>query len=584
MTDNDDTLDVSVHSALRKIAITTRIGELAVIVLRMRASGAGGRSAVNSTIMVAIVAERREPAEIAELVAEFDGQSIAGDLARLALDAAAARRSAQTLALLARDLVEYGLARRADELLALVVRRRLPRDIAELFTVLDVAGLTPLTSTLIREIARDDGRVFVMLWLRAFNRADLATRAAQLMTTMLAPPELAGFIKGLRAFQDTDAADAAVHAALRLDISVVAQVAENLRGGAGPRPGASEEATGGPVRDAYATEFLNEALATLSLADLCVLAGRLGAGTWQDGAQLIWDKVVKGVNGPDLVQTLWESATAAGNPGAALDGIGKAALVYSIKDVAALAVEVEGKITVVNDQRRSGYDTVLDTVAEHRPVPDIFAMADEVTDLGYGRVADDLLSRVENILHERADGAEIAEFIDRMLARPDKPQPRGPFRRPQGWEPARILHNVAKTRNPAQLMGVIAGLMHRRRYDACRKWIEEYVPDCYDGRLFAELPLVRRRDQLPAVLQILARASRTPRWTSPNDIAAIAAALRKAGASDTDLRYLLAYTGGRRDNDFDAIVTALRNAGLAEEAEWVLNGHRRPSGEPRFLG
>lgn len=396
MTDhNDDTIDLGVYTDLVKAATVKTVGELATIVLQMRASGAEDRSAVNSTIMVEIAAERREPAEIAELVAEFDGQSIAGDLARLALDAAAARRSAQTLALLARDLVAYGLAGRADELLALVVRRRLPRDIAELCIVLDTDGLTTLASTLVREIARDEGRVFVMLWLRALNRADLATRAARQMTTMLSPPDLAGFIKGLRAFQDTEAADAAVRGTLQLDLAVVAHVTENLRGGAELRAGAPEEAAGVPARDAPATEFLDEALATLSLADLCVLAARLGAGPWPDGAQFIWDKVITGANRPDFVQTLWESATTSGNPGAALDGIGKAAQVFSVKDVAALAVEVEGKITVTGDQRRSGYDIVLNTVARHRPVPEIFAIADEVTDLGYGRVAGNLLRRVE---------------------------------------------------------------------------------------------------------------------------------------------------------------------------------------------
>ena len=69
----------------------------------------------------------------------------------VALDAAAALRDQRTLARLARDLVEYGLAGRADELLALVVRRRLPRVIAELLTVLDFDGMSALTRTLVGE-------------------------------------------------------------------------------------------------------------------------------------------------------------------------------------------------------------------------------------------------------------------------------------------------------------------------------------------------------------------------------------------------------------------------------------------------
>ena len=86
--DFDDSLYGSIPGPLRNTALNMPSGELAKTVLTMRESSAGDRSAINSTVMVQIAAEYRTPAEIAELIAEFDGQPVAADLAQLAIDAA----------------------------------------------------------------------------------------------------------------------------------------------------------------------------------------------------------------------------------------------------------------------------------------------------------------------------------------------------------------------------------------------------------------------------------------------------------------------------------------------------------------
>jgi hypothetical protein len=586
----EDPLYGTIPGGLRNAALTMPTGELARTVLTMRESSAGDRSAVNSTVMVQIAAEHQTPTEIAELIAEFDGQPVAADLAQLAIDAAAARHPAPTLALLAKELSDYGLPGRAGLLLATVVRRRLPRDIADLLTTLDVANLHELADTLTDEFARDDSKVIILLWLRAFNREDLAIKVAQRLAKRLDPDELAGFIKGLRAYREAELADAAFNAALGMDLRVVAHLLESLRladqiGLDGPgldRPGLELAVQ----REGSALGFVHEALGRLSLADLCVLASRLSAGPWRDGAQLIWDAVVSGpgMTGAGLVRTLSRSMETSDNPAGVLDGVAKAAQAHGVEDVAVLAVEVAGQIEAeVDGEQRTGHDTVLDTVAAVRTVPDIFAIADQLTDRGYGWVAADLLGRAEAVVHERTDGGAIAEFIDRMMAR-DLRVPAGRLRRARGWQPEGILRNVGLTNDPVRLMGLIAGLTQRRRYDQQqRAWLEKSVVEHFDARQLAALPLVRGRDHLPAVLQLLLRAVRTPRWTSPADVAAIITAISTVGAQPPELRKFAQFVGGARDLDWGEIHTALRDGGLQTEASWVVDGHRRPPNDPDFL-
>ena len=232
---------------------------------------------------------------------------------------------------------------------------------------------------------------------------------------------------------------------------------------------------------------------------------------------------------------------------------------------------------------RNGYDTVLDTVAAARSPGDIFGIADELDNRGHGRVAADLLGRAGQFVHLRADGADVAEFIDRALARDGEPKTHGLFRRSQPGRVPVILENVARRRDPEQLMGMIAELTKRRRYGSCRRWVERGAAEYYGGSLLARLPLVLRRDHLPAVLEIAKTAFNTPKWTQPGAIPDIVQALRQADVKAKDLHALLTFTGGKRDLDYIEIAAALHKRKLHTEAEWVIEGKRHPPREPHFL-
>jgi hypothetical protein len=352
---DDDSLHGTIHPMLWKIATGQPIGELARMVLTIRESNAEGHSAVNSTMMVETAAEHRRPAEIAELVAEFDDQSGAQDLARLALDAAAARRVTEALAGLAGELVTYGLPARANMLLAAVVRRRLPRDIARLLALLDDNGQHELARRLIDELAGDDSRVLTVLWLRALGQAELTERVSRRLAEILAPGELAEFISGLHAYHDAEGADATVRGALGRDARTIAETIGCLHARADGRP----DDAGGLAR-----EFIRAAVRGLDGVDLFVLAGWLGTGAWKEGADIIWAEIVPGLAGAELVDKLSKFAQRSGNPAALLDGLRKAASLCSVEDVALLSVEAWGKIQVEMDgQVRNGQQIVLDTVA-----------------------------------------------------------------------------------------------------------------------------------------------------------------------------------------------------------------------------
>ena len=586
---DDDSLRGTIHPTLWNFARSQPIGELARMVLQIRQGNTEGhtavdspmtegRAAVNSTMMVEVAAEYRRPAEIAELVAEFDDQSGAQDLARLALDAAAARRATEALAGLVGELVTYGLPMQAYMLLAAVVRRRLPRDIARLLALLEANEQNELARRLIDELAHDDGRVLTVLWLRALGHADLAERVSWRLAEILAPADLAEFITGLRAYRDADGRGAATRGALSRDARTIAETIGCLQArGDGRR----DDAVG------LAREFIRAAVRELDGVDLFVLAGWLSTSTWKEGADVIWAEIVPGMAGAELVDKLSKSAERSGNPAALLDGLRKAAGLCSVEDVAVLSVEAEGKIQVEADgEVRNGQQIVLETVAMRRPVADVFSMAQHLDDHGHGRVTADLLGRVEQTVHKREEGAEVAQFIDQMLDRSGRQEPRtrGPFRRSERWQPAAVLRKVVMERKPKQLMALIAELTKRRRYDSCRGSVERAVAEHYDGALLAELPLVLGHDYQPAVLHIMLTALSTPRWTEPRDIPAIVLALKEAGACANDLHCLLTSTGGkRRIFDADEIVFALRSEKLGDEADSVFAGTRHPPSEPRFL-
>jgi hypothetical protein len=569
---------------------------------------------VNCAVIAEIAAECRTPDEVAGLVAEFDARG-AHDLGWLTLDAAAVTRTPQELSALVRELAEVEVPGAADLLLAAVVRRRLPRGIAELLGNLSTGGLHGPAGTLIDKLSRDEGRLLVILWLRAEGLDDLAGQAAERTARELAPAELAGFIRALRANKDAASADAAISGALGRDPRALAEMIASLRGdpvrqSAAP-PGTSgvsgmSDALGVTVApgetavadDGDAADLIREVLGNWPVPDLCVLASQLSSGPWREDGQLVWQAVMGQTAGADaFVKNVSAAMRGSGDPAGALVGVRQAALDYPVEDVALLATEVDGKIEAeVDGERRRGYDTVLDTVAAHRSVTDIFAVADKVSGHGYRRVADDLLRRVEGVVHQGRDGAEIAEFIEGTLARGDgKPQPRRPFGpKHQRWQPQpeQVLRNVARAKDPRLMMDVIRGLSQRGKYDACRAWTERAVCDHYNVPLLVALPLVLRRGQLPQLLQIFVRLVQNPSWTPPQAFPSIVRALSDAGATESERRQLLTFTGHTRF-DYQDISEALRReadrkAGPGAdpdytEANWVNWGHRNRRAAPDFL-
>lgn len=571
----DDALPRNIAPMLLEIATSEAIEGLASIVVQMRANGTEGRSIVNSTMMVEIAAERRSPAEIAELVEQFHQQTVAEDLSRLALDAAAAQLGMTKLAELIGALVVRDLAGQADMLISSVVRRRLPRHVAELLSILDTSGQKMLAVQLIDKLGEDDGRVFVVLWLRASERFDLAEQLSARMAENLGPADLADFIKDLGACKDAAGASTAVRGALGRDLDEVALLIEHLRSGTGKQDA---------IAEMYARSLLDQAPGVLEISDLFVLASLLGARSWKEGADIIWDAVLPGLKDDEFVDKL-EAGIKRGYSAGMLDALRKAAETHSVERIAGLAVEVQGRIVVeeVAGVSGNGYDTLLDTVAAYRSIDEVFHMADELDKRGHGRVTTDLLRRVEKTVHQRKNGADAAEFIDRTLSKDGEPKGRV-SRRTQDDRIHAIVTHVVEKNNPEQLMGMIAELTKRRRYDQCHRWVELEVAQHHDAALLAALPLVHRRDYLPAVLDIIVPAFRTPKWTKPVEIPHIIQALKDSGASQKDLESLLTYTGSQRDLDYSEITNALTRSGLRDEAQWVQNGRSKKQQlrEPHF--
>jgi hypothetical protein len=531
-------------------------------------------SVADALAQVESAAQHWYPADLAELAEQIGRGDPAGELSGLVLHVAAATRAPAVLTELATTLLAGKRRDLAATLLAAVVRRRLPGDVAQLFAELDATRQPDLTGLLTDALAADDGRVFVVLRLRAAGRAGLADRIADRLAGVLGPADLARFLESTRDYADTASAAAATHSLLNQGPAAVAAVIGELHGGA---------AYSAADPEGNASHLVDEALATLGAADLFLLATFLSAGSWQAGADRIWREVVTGMGSDALVAKLSSSLDISGNAGWAMDALRKAAETFAVDSVARLASEVEGKINVVIDGTpRTGYDAVLDTVATARTVGDVFDIAADLSGRGYGRVTRDLLARLAKVVPRRRDGDQVAEYIHRTLTAAGNPKPSGLFRRPPDWLDS-LLKSVARERDPEQLMALIAGLTVRGRYDDWHTPLESAVAEQYGGALIATLPTIRRRDYLPAVLQLAVTAFRTPKWTKPADFPLVVLALKEVGVNSPDLRTLLFYAGGRRTLDYDEIRRALLGAGLTAEANWVLEARRQDPPEPNFL-
>lgn len=247
----------------------------------------------------------------------------------------------------------------------------------------------------------------------------------------------------------------------------------------------------------------------------------------------------------------------------------QAAETLSIERVADLAVRVTGTNSDVEG-------AILRAVVLRRSIAEIFTLAHMLAAYST-HLASDLLNEAAGHVHERNDGGDAADFIDRVLSGSAELRGLQPPRAASLWRRpiAAIIDQIAEKRDPGQLMSLIAGLAERRRLHDYHREVEGAVARHYRGAELAALPLVCRQDHLPAVLNVMATALQYRSAVKPEEVPAVVRALHEAGAPSQALGELLTYIGGRRLLDCGEMVAALRQAGMEDEARWVQLGNRR---------
>lgn len=565
----------------RTVAASRPIDGLSHDARKIHATGLTARSVqaiVNVSVLVEFAAELRPPSDIARLITKFGPDGPVSDLGRLALDAAAAQRPVADLDALVGALADAGSSDEAGRLLEAVVLRRMPRDVAELLDRLLEAGKTMLIEKLTDARTPDECRVSVVFWLRAHGRNELAPQTARRMAERLrdSPAARTGLIRGLLAQQDTESADLAIATLRGPDLDELAGLIGSLR-------------ENGP----YATHIIDDTLAWLDPVALLNLASLLEKVGYAEGARRIWKRIIPRMTGPALIGTLAECGERTGDASSANEPLRIAAETHPVRPgkndtergIADLAIEVKGRI-------RDGDAIVLRRVAEVHPVADIFDLAGQLDGRGRGDLSRLLLGETARLIHDRPDGGQAAEFIDLMMRRPGGSTSRPGWRRPRQQVPAEVtavLENVARQKSPERLMSLIAGLerppddRRHSRYHQLHEHVEEIVAGAYTGTELARLPLVRRRDYLPAVLEIIRKALETPRGgIAETQFPDVLIALNAAGAENSDLRLLLIHIGAT-NKDRVKIAQAFRDRGEPDAAEYVLNGPKSlPLFEIRF--
>jgi len=218
--------------------------------------------------------------------------------------------------------------------------------------------------------------------------------------------------------------------------------------------------------------------------------------------------------------------------------------------------------------------TVLRAVVLRRPVEEIFRLAD-ILHAAASSLSADFLEQAAAHIHERGDGSEAADFIDRLLNWHPGPRERSSFRADNPWrrQIAAIIDQIAGKRDPEQLASLVAGLRERRRYYEFRDDIQEAAVRYYQAADLTALIRACRHDHLPAALSILLTALQMPGTVKPVEIPAVIGALHQAGVPSQALSELLTYIGSWRRLDHGEMVAALRQAGMDDEARWMQSGH-----------
>jgi hypothetical protein len=505
--------------------------------------------AVNAVLQAA--AADREPAELAEFVSMLSGEGETGRASR-ALDVAAATRAPVDLAKLALGLGQAGVPGQPDlagTLLAAVIRRRLPGDVAAAARALD-ARLTGRLLTGVAEAGCVPDALHVVLALRACGDDVLAAELAAAMAARLSPAGVAEFVRGLRAHEEHAAAWDAVTVALGRDARQVADIIRIFR-------------ADGPE---FAAAVLDAAVHAVMPADRVTLAALLAAGLPREAAASMWAACTRDLDGKALVRAFAALRRQAG-PARLREGLTQAAATLPVGVIAELAR---------NAHRWAGPGAVADTlrsVAAHRSVAEIGELADRLLDSSERDLARALLDVAVEMVPCRDGRTDAADLI-LLLGQQDTTDGRRARigrRDPWRWRDRipDVIGCVAARRRPELIMGMIDRLAAEGGYDEHAKTVRAAVARHLDAAELARLPLAGACPHLPVVLQIFRQAMMNQERVPPRAVPGLVAALRAAGAADGQLRDLLEAVGSHPYLDSAAIIAALRTAGLAADAEVV---------------
>jgi hypothetical protein len=505
--------------------------------------------AVNAVVQAA--AADREPAELAEFVSMLSGEGETGRASR-ALDVAAATRAPGDLAKLAIGLRQAdapGAPDLAGTLLAAVIRRRLPGDVAAAARALD-RRLTGRLLTGVAEAGCVPDALHVVLALHACGDHALAAELAAAMAARLSPAGLAEFVRGLRAHEEHAAAWDAVLVALGRDVRQVADLIRIFRGD-GPE---------------FAGAVLAAAADAVAPADRITLAVLLADGLPGEAATSVWEACTRDLDGKTLVRAFAALRRQAG-PARLRAGLGQAAASLPVEVIAELAGAAH---------RWAGVGAVADTlwsVVAHRSVAEIGELTDRLLDNSERDLAWALLDAAIEMVPGRDSGTDAAALI-LLLGHQDKTEGRRARigrRDPWRWRDRipDVIGGVAARRRPELVMGMIDRLVAERRYDDHAKAVRAAVARHLDAAELARLPLAGPRPHLPVVLQIFRQAVVNQERVPARAVPGLVAALRSAGAATGQLRDLLEHIGSHPYLDSAAIIAALRRAELADDAEVV---------------
>lgn len=506
-------------------------------------------SAVNAVVEAA--GADREPAELAEFVSMLSGEGEAGRASR-ALDVAAATREPGDLAKLAIGLGEIdGLAHGdlAGTLLAAVIRRRLPDDVAAAARALD-ARLSGRLLTGVAEAGCVPDALHVVLALRARGDDFLAAELGVAVAARLSPAGVAEFVRGLRGHEEHVIAWDAVTVALGRDAR---QVADIIAIFAGDEP-------------QFADAVLEAAVAAVEPAERIVLAALLRDVVPPAVAAAVWEVCSRGLDGATLIRAFDALRRRAGPPALAR-GLQEAAAALPVGLVADLARSAHRWV----DAR--GVQDLLRSLARRRSIADLGELSDRLLDHSEGALAWLLLDLAVEVVPGRDGSSDAAELII-ALARLDHAQKRRARigrRDPWRWRDRipDVISGVAARRDPALIMGMIDRLVEDRSFADYAKAVRVAVVRSLDAAQLARLPQAGPRPHLPVVLPIFRQAAVNQDKVPPRAVPGLVAALRSAGATDGQLRELLEHIGSHPYLDGGAIVSALRTAGLEADAQVV---------------